>query len=36
MGCVIGTGIGGLGTIEDAHDVLRDSGPGRVSPLTCR
>ena len=34
VGCVIGTGIGGLGTIEDAHDVLRDSGPGRVSPLT--
>ena len=32
VGCVIGTGIGGLGTIEDAHDVLRDSGPGRVSP----
>ena len=34
VGCVIGTGIGGLGTIEDAHDVLRDNGPGRVSPLT--
>jgi 3-oxoacyl-[acyl-carrier-protein] synthase II len=34
VGCVIGTGIGGIGTIEDAHDVLRDRGPGRVSPLT--
>jgi 3-oxoacyl-[acyl-carrier-protein] synthase II len=34
VGCVIGTGIGGLGTIEDAHDVLRESGPGRISPLT--
>ena len=34
VGCVIGTGIGGLGTIEDAHDVLRESGARRVSPLT--
>ncbi len=33
IGCVIGTGIGGLGTIEDGHDVLRDRGPERVSPL---
>ncbi len=34
VGVVIGTGIGGIGTIEDQHDTLRDRGPGRVSPLT--
>src|SRR5437588_298856 len=33
IGCVIGTGIGGLGTMESGHDVLRDKGPDRVSPL---
>ncbi len=33
IGCVIGTGIGGLGTLEDGHDVLRDRGADRVSPL---
>jgi 3-oxoacyl-[acyl-carrier-protein] synthase II len=33
VGCVMGTGIGGIGTIESQHDVLRDKGPGRVSPL---
>ncbi len=33
VGCVIGTGIGGIGTIESQQDVLRDSGPGSVSPL---
>jgi 3-oxoacyl-[acyl-carrier-protein] synthase II len=33
IGCVIGTGIGGIGTIEAQQDVLRDRGPGRVSPL---
>ena len=33
IGCVIGTGIGGIGTIERQQDVLRDRGPGRVSPL---
>ena len=33
VGCVIGTGIGGIGTIEDQHDVLADRGPGSVSPL---
>jgi len=34
VGCVVGTGVGGLGTIEAQHDVLRDRGPGRVSPLS--
>ena len=33
IGCVMGTGIGGIGTIESQHDVLRDKGEGRVSPL---
>ena len=31
---IIGTGIGGISTIETMHDVLRESGPGRVSPLS--
>jgi 3-oxoacyl-[acyl-carrier-protein] synthase II len=34
VGVVIGTGIGGIGTIEDQYGVLRDRGPERVSPLT--
>jgi 3-oxoacyl-[acyl-carrier-protein] synthase II len=33
IGCVIGTGIGGMETLEGQHDVLRDQGPERVSPL---
>jgi len=33
VACVLGTGIGGIGTIESSHDDLRDRGPGRVSPL---
>ena len=33
IGCVIGTGIGGLITLEGQHDVLRDRGPKAVSPL---
>ena len=33
IGCVIGTGIGGLPTIEDEHATLRDQGPKAVSPL---
>jgi 3-oxoacyl-[acyl-carrier-protein] synthase II len=34
IGCVIGTGIGGIGTIETQQDVLRDRGAKRVSPLS--
>lgn len=34
VGCVIGTGIGGLGTLEEQHRRLLERGPGRVSPLT--
>src|SRR3954452_8793630 len=33
VGAVIGTGIGGIGTIEDNHDALRDGGGRGVSPL---
>jgi 3-oxoacyl-[acyl-carrier-protein] synthase II len=34
IGCVIGTGIGGIGTIETQQDVLRDRGAKRVSALS--
>jgi 3-oxoacyl-[acyl-carrier-protein] synthase II len=33
VGCVMGTGIGGLATIESEHDTLREKGRGAVSPL---
>jgi 3-oxoacyl-[acyl-carrier-protein] synthase II len=33
VGCIIATGIGGIQTIELQHDVLRDRGPARMSPL---
>ena len=33
IGCVLGTGIGGIGTLEDNHDMLRDTGASSVSPL---
>ena len=33
VGCVIGTGIGGIGTLEAAHATLRDHGPKQVPPL---
>jgi 3-oxoacyl-[acyl-carrier-protein] synthase II len=32
-GCVLSTGIGGLGTVEAQHDVLRDKGAKMLSPL---
>ncbi len=34
IGCVIGTGIGGLDSLERQHDVLRDRGAKAVSPLS--
>ena len=34
VGCVIGSGIGGMSTFESSCDVLRDRGPERVSPLS--
>jgi 3-oxoacyl-[acyl-carrier-protein] synthase II len=33
IGCLIGTGIGGIGTLEHGKEVLMEKGPGRVSPL---
>ena len=33
VGVYIGSGIGGLGSIEHYHDVIREKGPGRVSPF---
>jgi 3-oxoacyl-[acyl-carrier-protein] synthase II len=33
VGCVIGTGIGGIGTIEANHQLLLEKGPKAVSPL---
>ena len=32
-GVLIGSGIGGLGTLEEQHDVLRKRGPRRISPF---
>jgi 3-oxoacyl-[acyl-carrier-protein] synthase II len=32
-GCILGTGIGGLGTLEANLNVLRDEGPEKVAPL---
>jgi len=33
IGCVIGTGIGGIATIEDQHSVMLERGPRAMSPL---
>ena len=33
IGVVIGTGIGGIGTLMEQADVLRERGPERVSPF---
>jgi 3-oxoacyl-[acyl-carrier-protein] synthase II len=33
VGCILGTGIGGLETLEVNFDALRDCGPGRVAAL---
>ncbi|HEY4279143.1 MAG TPA: beta-ketoacyl-ACP synthase II [Conexibacter sp.] len=34
IACILATGIGGLGSLEDQHDILRDKGPKAVSPLS--
>jgi 3-oxoacyl-[acyl-carrier-protein] synthase II len=34
LGCVIGTGIGGLGSLEEQEGVLRERGAKAVSPLS--
>ena len=33
VGVVVGTGLGGLPTIEKYHSVLLERGPGRITPL---
>jgi len=33
IGCVTGSGIGGLSTIEHYHQVLLEKGPRRISPF---
>ena len=33
IGCVVGSGIGGLPMIEDTHDELTARGPRRISPF---
>ncbi len=33
IGVFVGSGIGGLATIEEQHKVLLDRGPGRISPF---
>lgn len=34
VACVLGTGIGGVTTLEHGHDMLRDRGPEKVPPLS--
>jgi 3-oxoacyl-[acyl-carrier-protein] synthase II len=33
VGCIIGAGIGGLGTIEDEHKTLMEKGVKRIGPF---
>ncbi|MEY4587962.1 MAG: hypothetical protein RL497_38 [Pseudomonadota bacterium] len=33
IGCIVGSGIGGLGSIEETHDTLLSKGPRRISPF---
>lgn len=33
VGVIIGSGIGGLGTLEEQHKVMLEKGPSRVSPF---
>jgi 3-oxoacyl-[acyl-carrier-protein] synthase II len=33
-GVLIGSGIGGIETLEEQNKILRDRGPGRVTPFT--
>ena len=34
VGCIVGTGIGGIGTLTHNHQVLLEQGPKKVSPLS--
>lgn len=33
VGCVTGSGLGGLAMLEHYHDVLREKGPKKISPF---
>lgn len=33
VGVIVGSGIGGLGTMEEQKDILNEKGPGRISPF---
>jgi 3-oxoacyl-[acyl-carrier-protein] synthase II len=33
FGVIYGSGIGGIATFQEQHGILRDKGPGRVSPF---
>jgi 3-oxoacyl-[acyl-carrier-protein] synthase II len=33
VGVIIGSGIGGLTSFEEQHDVYRERGPGKISPF---
>jgi 3-oxoacyl-[acyl-carrier-protein] synthase II len=33
VGCIVATGIGGIATVEQNHDFMRQRGAARVSPL---
>jgi 3-oxoacyl-[acyl-carrier-protein] synthase II len=32
-GCIVGSGIGGIGTMEEQHAILLERGPSRVTPF---
>ena len=32
-GCVVGSGVGGLGTIEEQYERFLEKGPGKISPF---
>ena len=34
-GVIIGSGIGGIGTLEEQHKRFLEKGPGRISPFLC-
>jgi 3-oxoacyl-[acyl-carrier-protein] synthase II len=34
VGCIVGTGIGGIGTLLDGYDMLLEGGPEKVPPLS--
>lgn len=33
-GCNVGSGVGGIGTLEEGHSIFSNEGPRRLSPLT--